>query len=214
MQVSNGMNFIVACPYKLSNCNVVGDRPGKSVFGCWFSWALDNLFWQETELTNTLLCLRCPAHRFVTIKVYIGIFALWFHEVIKQKIQSLLMIHMNNLLHVWWCHEPRKTVRDWWSVPHTMQKLFITMTSYERDGVSDHQPHDCLLNRVFKAQIEKNIKTPRHCTFCGEFTGGRWILRTKSQLRGKCFHLFSQFGQGNFDPWYSQIHSFSESNWI
>ena len=27
----------------------------------------------------------------------------------------------------------------------------------ERDGVPNHQPHDCLLNRLFKAQIKENI---------------------------------------------------------
>ena len=27
----------------------------------------------------------------------------------------------------------------------------------ERDGVSNDQPHDCLLNRLFKAQIKENI---------------------------------------------------------
>ena len=32
----------------------------------------------------------------------------------------------------------------------------------ERDGVSNHQPHDCLLNRLFKAHIIENIKAPRH----------------------------------------------------
>ena len=26
---------------------------------------------------------------------------------------------------------------------------------------------------------------------CGEFTGDRWIARTKGQLRGKCFHLMT-----------------------
>ena len=28
----------------------------------------------------------------------------------------------------------------------------------ERDGISNHQPHDCLHNRLFKAQIKENIK--------------------------------------------------------
>ena len=51
----------------------------------------------------------------------------------------------------------------------------------ERDGVSHHQPHDCLLNRLFKAQIIENIKAPRHWPLCGEFTGDRWIPRTKGQ---------------------------------
>ena len=50
----------------------------------------------------------------------------------------------------------------------------------ELDGVSDHQPHDCLLNRLFR-QIKENIKAPRYWPLCGEFTGDRWIPRTKGQ---------------------------------
>ena len=32
-----------------------------------------------------------------------------------------------------------------------------------------------------QAQIKENIKTPRHWPSCGEFTGDRWIPRTKGQ---------------------------------
>ena len=49
----------------------------------------------------------------------------------------------------------------------------------ERDGVSNHQPHHCLLRRLFKAQLKENIKAPRHWTLWGEFTDDRWIPRTK-----------------------------------
>ena len=44
----------------------------------------------------------------------------------------------------------------------------------ERDGVSYHQPHDCLLNRLFKAVIKGNIKAPRHwlCEGNPPVTGG------------------------------------------
>ena len=41
----------------------------------------------------------------------------------------------------------------------------------ERDGVSNHQSHGCLLNRLFKSPIKENIKAPRHWPLCGEFTG-------------------------------------------
>ena len=51
----------------------------------------------------------------------------------------------------------------------------------ECDGVSNHQHHDCLLNRLFKVQIKENIKAPRHWPFWGEFTADRWIPRTKGQ---------------------------------
>ena len=50
----------------------------------------------------------------------------------------------------------------------------------ERDGVSNHQPRDCLLNRLFWHRW-KNVKTPRHWPLWGEFTGDRWIPRTKGQ---------------------------------
>ena len=50
----------------------------------------------------------------------------------------------------------------------------------EHVGVSNHQPRDCLLTRLFKAQIKENIKAPRQWPLCGEFTGDRWILHTQS----------------------------------
>ena len=31
-----------------------------------------------------------------------------------------------------------------------------------RDSVSNHQPHGCLLNRLFRRRSKKNIKAPRH----------------------------------------------------
>ena len=51
----------------------------------------------------------------------------------------------------------------------------------ERHGVSNHQPHDCLLNRLFKVQIKENIKAPRHWPLWREFAGDLWIPRTKGQ---------------------------------
>ena len=39
------------------------------------------------------------------------------------------------------------------------------------DGVSNHQPYDCLLKRLFKAQIKESIKAPRYWPLWGEFTG-------------------------------------------
>ena len=51
----------------------------------------------------------------------------------------------------------------------------------EYDGVSNHQANECLLSRLFKAQINENIKAPRHWRLWGEFTGDRWIPHTKGQ---------------------------------
>ena len=41
----------------------------------------------------------------------------------------------------------------------------------DHDGVSNHQPHGCLLNRLFGRRSKKNIKAPRQWPLCREFTG-------------------------------------------
>ena len=61
----------------------------------------------------------------------------------------------------------------------------------ERDGVWNHQPHDCSLILLFQAQMKENMKAPYHWPLWGEFTGSRWIPRTKGRLRGKFFHLMT-----------------------
>ena len=59
----------------------------------------------------------------------------------------------------------------------------------ERVGISNHQLHNYLLNRVFKTQITENIKAPRRWPLCGEFTGNRWIRRTKGASNEKMFPI-------------------------
>ena len=49
----------------------------------------------------------------------------------------------------------------------------------ERDDVSNHQPHNCLLNHLFRHRSNKTSKPPRHWPLCGEFTGHRWIPSTQ-----------------------------------
>ena len=63
----------------------------------------------------------------------------------------------------------------------TAWMFLLQLRHNERDGVWNHQPRDCLLNCLFKAQIKENVKVPRHWPLCGEFTGDRWIPRTKGQ---------------------------------
>ena len=46
----------------------------------------------------------------------------------------------------------------------------------ERDGVSNQQPHDCLLNRLFRHMSKKYQSTG----FCA-VSGDRWIPRKKGQ---------------------------------
>ena len=58
------------------------------------------------------------------------------------------------------------------------------------DGVSNHQPHGCLLNRLFRRRSKKTSKL-RVTGLCVGNSPDRWIPRTKGQWRGKCFHLMT-----------------------
>ena len=53
-------------------------------------------------------------------------------------------------------------VNIWRYQPHKRHPIprpdFITLTPYERDGVSNHQPHDCLLNGLFRRRSKKISK--------------------------------------------------------
>ena len=53
-----------------------------------------------------------------------------------------------------------------------------------RDSVSNHQLHDCLLNRLFRRRSKKASKLPV-TGLCGD----RWIPRTNGQLHRKYFNL-------------------------
>ena len=46
-----------------------------------------------------------------------------------------------------------------------------------RDGVSNHQPHHCLLNRLFRRRSKKTSKAPRHWPVTGEFPAQRPVTR-------------------------------------
>ena len=89
---------------------------------------------------------------------------------------------------------------DWWadssgsidSQSNAVQSL--RWRHNERDGVSNHQPHDCLLNRLFKAHIKEASK-PRNTAFCvgnspvtGEFPAQRASNAENVSIRWRHHH--------------------------
>ena len=75
-----------------------------------------------------------------------------------------------------------RTVKDLVSNISQAWQIFALQWHHNgHDGVSNHQPHGCLLNRLFGRRSKENIKAPRHWPLCGEFTGDRWIPRTNGQ---------------------------------
>ena len=71
----------------------------------------------------------------------------------------------------------------WWlNMDGYLQPSFTLQWRHnEHDGVSDHQSRDSFTQTFIQAQIKKNTKAPRHWALWGEFTGHRWIPRTKGQ---------------------------------
>ena len=69
------------------------------------------------------------------------------------------------------------------------------------DGISNHQPHHCLLNRLFRRRSKKTSKLRVTGHLCGEFTGHWWIIRTNGKLRRKYFHLMTS--SCTYLTWYS-----------
>ena len=49
------------------------------------------------------------------------------------------------------------------------------------DGISNHQPYDCLLNCLFWGRSKKTSKLHFTGLCAWKFTGDRWILRTNGQ---------------------------------
>ena len=70
------------------------------------------------------------------------------------------------------------------SIPHEINTP-LQWRHNDHDGVSNYQPHDCLLNRLFRRRSKKTV--PRHWPWCGEFTG---IGEFPAQ-REKCFHVMT-----------------------
>ena len=64
----------------------------------------------------------------------------------------------------------------------------------EGDGVANRVSIVCSI--VCSCADQRKQQVPRHWPLWGEFTGDRWIPRTKGQWSGKCFHLMTSSWNG------------------
>ena len=130
------------------------------------------------ESSGTSDCWRFLERRseFLPVLGYIPPDSVWF---------LLICFSLRNIRHVlndskhslWFLVMPGRVqyVECSWNIPQSLQ-----WRHNERDGVSNHQPH-WLLKRLFRRRSKKTSKAPRHWPLWGEFTGDRWIPRTKGQ---------------------------------
>ena len=66
---------------------------------------------------------------------------------------------------------------------------------------------------IVRAQVKESIKAPRHWPLWGEFTGDRWIPRTKGQLHGKRFHLMTSSYRGRSEGLCYIGYKLTRTNW-
>ena len=77
---------------------------------------------------------------------------------------------------------------------HPHPPLSLLWRHNRHDGVSNHQPHDCLLNHLFRCRSKKTSKL---LAFMRGIHRGPVNSRTNDQQRGKCFHFMtSSCGSG------------------
>ena len=65
-------------------------------------------------------------------------------------------------------------VGDWTSVEKLLNVISLNWRHNGRDGVSNHQPHHCLLDRLFRRRSKKKSNSAS-LAFVREFTGDRSI---------------------------------------
>ena len=93
----------------------------------------------------------------------------------------LIRYHMSISFHAWppfFYNSERNNIRPTVFATQLYHRDFLGSLHWrhnDHDGVSNHQPRGCLLNRLFRpfiqTQIKENIIAPRHWPLCGEFTG-------------------------------------------
>ena len=81
----------------------------------------------------------------------------------------------------------KQSWRLWFETP---SRSSLHWRHNDHDGVSNHQPHGCLLNRLFRRRSKKASKL-RVTGLCVENSPGPLNSPHKVQLRGKCFHLMT-----------------------
>ena len=84
-------------------------------------------------------------------------------------------------------------IKTWWCKAKFEQMPMSCSLHWRHNdhgGVSNHQPHGCLLNHLFRCRSKKTSK-PRVTAFVRGIHRDRWIPRTKCQYHGKWFHLMT-----------------------
>ena len=97
-----------------------------------------------------------------------------------------------------------------WGFHHAVPSIQIYTSlqwlHYGRDGVSNHQPHDCLLNRLFGRRSKKKSKL-RVTGLCAGNSPGTGEFPTQMASNTlKCFHLMTSSWLSPEQRW-KAIHS-------
>ena len=128
-------------------------------------------FWVDVEHT---VCFPCVWLCFISVSfknthIDIGfVFLLWVYVVIEHMVSSKLL-----QISISWTRK----------FPQHYNDVIMSMMASQITNLT------IVYLSVYSGADQRTIKTPRHWPLWGEFTGDRWIPRTKGRWRGKYFHL-------------------------
>ena len=136
--------------------------PDHNIFWQFNKTRLTQSWWWNETLGSTLIQLKRDWYTYITA------------------IYTCIYNHTYDFIYTWSKH-PSLQLSSHASLVRQWNRLRALGWRHNgHDCVSNHQPHDCLLNRLFGRRSHK-LKAPRHWPLCGEFTGDRWIHRTNGQ---------------------------------
>ena len=87
---------------------------------------------------------------------------------------------------IWYKISSIKIVRSW----HRLISITLRWRHNGRDGVSNHQPHHCLLNRLFGCRSKKTSK-PRVTGLCAGNSPGTCEFPAQMASSAETFHLMT-----------------------
>ena len=113
-----------------------------------------------------------------------------FHEIPM----PLLMTKLNLYCETWVFNYPWtcSSMHVWWENCICWHITTLLWRHNRHNGVSNHQPRDCLFKRLFRRRSKKTPKAPRHRPLCVEFTG------VSIWWRQHDIAVFSQFSSKSF----------------
>ena len=127
-------------------------RLGKDILNVWHNTGWEDLSDQCDGFAGVFpLLFVCKTRMAHLVNQFCSAICQWNNEICQwNNYESNILVNFGELF----------VIKLWWCVNHvhTCGDLLIHWRNNDHDGVSDHQPHGCLLKRLFRRWSKKTSK--------------------------------------------------------